>query len=183
MEASTQLLSLLFGRAIASAIDHTQVHFEKNYKLSYDNAVEVWRGVIDDKSSVIQTYTNDSGYVLKLVADGVCTRQVQTRNGGVMDVNFDSVVKGMKKLGVTMTGLEFNAIYFENYGKVKHEPPVITQRSASGATATFQVFGGMSHLHERTVVITIDGKATTGKVDDGSIRELAEPFTEFVKME
>ena len=178
----SNLFEMMFGRVIGDTLDRAQLVAEGHTHPTYENAVAVHR----DDVCTLGMYPSAQGFVLKLVVDGVCTRQVQTgtmiANDGKPRVDLDSLSAGAKKLGVAMTGTAIFTAYAKALGEMETPPVVMTRKSCDGTVATFTVAGGMKSLRERTITIRIGTETVTGGPGDAAVKAAAAPFTEFVQI-
>ena len=178
----SNLFEVMFGRVIGDTLDRAQWKAEGHTHPTYENAVVVHR----DDACTLEMYPRARGFVLKLVVDGVCTRQVQTgimiANDGKPRVDLDSLSAGAKKLGVIMTGAAIFTAYAEALGTMETPPVVMTRKSGDGTVATFTVTGGMKRLDERTITIRIGTETVTGGPGDAAVKAAAAPFMEFVQI-
>jgi hypothetical protein len=173
----------MFGEVIGDTLDRAQWIAEGQTNPTYENAVTVC-GDIAGKS--LQIYPNERGFVLKLMLDGKCNRQVQTgimvASDGRTRCDLDSLTAGAKKLGFTSSGTGLFAAYAKALGEMKTSPVVMIRASADGTTAVFTVVGGMKDLRSRTITIKIGTTELSGGPDSREVKEAAAPFTEFVRI-
>lgn len=183
---SSNLYIDMFGQALGDALERAQLVAEEQTRQTYDNATTVWDGEIEGKPARIETYPTPKGFVLKLVVEGVCTRQMQTGKMTVADgterVDIDSMTRGVKKLGVKTTGFAMFERMMEELAKVQTPPVSITRQSNDGTLAVFTVAGGMKPLSDRTVTIQIGAVTVSGRADSAAVKKAAAPFTDFVSM-
>lgn len=167
-----------YGPVLGIVVDKHQWFVEEQLCPKYDTAISVFTS----SNGEIQVYPLERGMVLKLVRDGKCVRQVQTKLTVQGSVDVDDITRGLAKLGFPdLNGTSLLITYFKTMQSIEAVDPIVRMKSVDGRICEFQIHGGILKPGKSMVTLKYDdAKTVAGKLDDPKIRELAAPFVEFV---